>query len=469
MQYLKETKKSTPELTMKAEGYINAGYQRLLTFEVGKSGGWSWGGESPAVKVLTAYGLMEFKDMADVFEIDDAVVPRISTWLLSQQRPDGSFEADTRTFYTIEGAFDQNKKKLLTTAFVTYALAESGIKDPRVNRSIEYLKKNFQSMQDPYLIGLFANALVSADPKDPFIEKVFAKALAMKTEENETVHWGTKMPTMTCSSGQGASIEATSLITSALIKAERSPQVVNKAITYLVKSKDAYGTWHSTQATTMAIKTLILSLRKASEEVSGQGQILINGKKFSDFAITSQDYDVFRQFDLKELTRPGRNVVQIKFQGKGNSVYRVTSKYYLPWKGQSADRVKEVAIDLAYDRSTLLVNDTLKCNVKVRNLTGKTNLMTIVDLGIAPGFSVMTSDLEELVSRKKINKFSVSGRQIILYIFEMKGGQEVDLSYRMIARYPIKAQTPMSRAYLYYSPEQNALSKPQLLTVTQAK
>jgi len=65
LDYMKRTKKLTPEIHAKAEGYIANGYQRLLTFEV-PGGGFSWFGQAPANKILTAYGLMEFSDMSKV-------------------------------------------------------------------------------------------------------------------------------------------------------------------------------------------------------------------------------------------------------------------------------------------------------------------------------------------------------------------------------------------------------------------
>ena len=57
----------------KAEGYIGNGYQRLLTFEV-PGGGFSWFGQAPANKILTAYGLMEFSDMAKVYDVDPRLI-----------------------------------------------------------------------------------------------------------------------------------------------------------------------------------------------------------------------------------------------------------------------------------------------------------------------------------------------------------------------------------------------------------
>ncbi len=67
LDYMKRTKKLTPEVHAKAEGFIANGYQRLLTFEV-PGGGFSWFGQTPANKILTSYGLMEFADMSKVHE-----------------------------------------------------------------------------------------------------------------------------------------------------------------------------------------------------------------------------------------------------------------------------------------------------------------------------------------------------------------------------------------------------------------
>ena len=94
LDYMKRTKKLTPEVHAKAEGYIANGYQRLLTFEV-PGGGFSWFGNAPANKILTAYGLMEFYDMSKVYDVDTRVIARTQQWLANQQQPDGSWKPDT--------------------------------------------------------------------------------------------------------------------------------------------------------------------------------------------------------------------------------------------------------------------------------------------------------------------------------------------------------------------------------------
>ena len=95
LDYMKRTKKLTPEVHAKAEGYIANGYQRLLTFEV-PGGGFSWFGQAPANKILTAYGLMEFNDMAKVSDVDPRLIERTRDWLARQQQPDGSWKPDSK-------------------------------------------------------------------------------------------------------------------------------------------------------------------------------------------------------------------------------------------------------------------------------------------------------------------------------------------------------------------------------------
>src|SRR5947207_685201 len=68
LDYLRRTNKSAPEVEARARQYIHLGYQRLVSFEV-PGGGFDWFGHPPANRRLTAYGLMEFEDMARVHEI----------------------------------------------------------------------------------------------------------------------------------------------------------------------------------------------------------------------------------------------------------------------------------------------------------------------------------------------------------------------------------------------------------------
>ena len=57
-----------------------------------------------------------------------------------------------------------------------------------------------------------------------------------------------------------------------------------------------------------------------------------------------------------------------------------------------------------------------------------------------------TADMDALVERKVIEKYSLTGRQAILYFESLKAGQTVNFSYHVTAKFPIKASSTPARA-----------------------
>ena len=160
LDYLKSTKKSNPELQMKAESYINTGYQRLVTFEC-KSGGFSWFGDEPAHQILTAYGLLEFSDMARVHEVDPALIARTQTWLAGKQKEDGSWNETNQGI--AEGIINRQTGSLRTTAYVAWALAESGYEGGAIAPGVGYVKAHLAEAKDPYTLAVILNLLARVD------------------------------------------------------------------------------------------------------------------------------------------------------------------------------------------------------------------------------------------------------------------------------------------------------------------
>src|SRR6185295_1026670 len=91
-QYLDVTGQLTPELRVRAVDLVTRGYQRLLTFESPTGGFNWWGNADPGNRILSSIMLWHLKDMEGVIETDEAVRDRTLTWLLAQQRADGSWE-----------------------------------------------------------------------------------------------------------------------------------------------------------------------------------------------------------------------------------------------------------------------------------------------------------------------------------------------------------------------------------------
>ena len=68
---------------------------------------------------------------------------------------------------------------------------------------------------------------------------------------------------------------------------------------------------------------------------------------------------------------------------------------------------------------------------------------------------------------KKIEKFTVTARQATLYLGDVKKGDVKSFEYTLKPKYPIKAQTPATVAYEYYTPANRATAKPVELVVSE--
>ena len=90
----------------------------------------------------------------------------------------------------------------------------------------------------------------------------------------------------------------------------------------------------------------------------------------------------------------------------------------------------------------------------------------IVDLGLPPGFTPLADDLDMLVTSGRVDRYELTGNQVLLYVTNMAAGQVYTFEYRLQARYPLAVQAPASRVYDYYAPDQQTSAPPQRIKVT---
>jgi len=467
LDYMKRTKKLTPEVHAKAEAYIANGYQRLLTFEV-PGGGFSWFGQAPANKILTAYGLMEFSDMSKVYEVDAKVIQRTQQWLAAQQQPDGSWRPDTS--FINEGATNRfNSDVLRITAYIAWSLENTGYQGPAVERARQFVESHMSGgSPDAYTLAVLANFAADYGKSPDFTRQTMQLLLDARTERNEQVSWTAEQTGM-YGGGASAAVETTALATQALLKSGGASGIAGKALAFVASQKNASGAWGTTQATIMALRALLLSAEKGSSEASGSVEISLNGKTVEQLTLTPENSDLLHQFVLKDIDSRGPNRVDIRFAGKGSLAYQVVGRYFVPWDRRTAG--EPLSIDVTYDRTQLVQDDIATAMATVTNNLGKAANMVMVDLGIPPGFELLSEDLQSFQESSAgrvsgcLEKFSLTATQAMLYFNSIAAGDKVTLRFRVRAKYPIRARTFASRAYEYYDPEVNSVARPVQLEV----
>lgn len=457
-QYMKDTKLITPEIELKAETLMSTGYQRLLTFEH-KGGGFSWFGEQDPEPYLsvTAFGIMEFSDMSKVHEIDEAMLARTIQWIVGQQQADGSFKGDMSEFFSFHTSLVRN------TAFTAWALATAGETGPAVQRALEFVKQNLGADNDPYTLGIVANAFAVGAPTDAVLTDILSELDAAKQKDDSGIHWdsgGTQ--TQFYSAGDDAAVSATALISHAMLLDGYAPATVEGALKYLTSKKDPNGNFGSTQATIWALRTLLLSAKKGNTGAVGTFNVSVDGKQVQSVSLTKAQSDVMTRIDLSNLATVGSHDVSLLFTGTGKPSYNLVSSHHLAWADVPAEPKGPLSIDVTYDKTDLFVDDTVKATVTLQNNEASVQNMVLVTLGIAPGFAVNTDNLQKYLTVGSISKFETTGRQLILYITKLDPSAKQVFEYSLQATMPVTAVDGGAEARMYYEPEKKtkAAAKP---------
>jgi alpha-2-macroglobulin-like protein len=361
---------------------------------------------------------------------------------------------------------------LRITAYIAWSLENTGYQGPAVDKAKQYIEKHLDGKIDTYTLAVLANFATDygkdKSPDREFTRRIIELLLDAHTEKDDQAWWSAD-ETSVYATGQSASVETTGLAVQALLKWGQASGVARKAMNFIAAKKDAAGTWGTTQATIMALRALLLATEKGAADVRGTLSVLLNGKQVEKLELTSDNNDLLHQFVFKEFDSAKSNSVEIRFDGKGGLAYQVVGSYFLPWNEKPANEA--LSIDVGYDRTHLAQDDIATATATIKNNLPKSANMVMVDLGIPPGFDLLSEDLQTYQEKSagqksgKLEKFNQTATQAILYFDSIAGHDTITLKFRLRAKYPIRARTFQSKVYEYYDPDVNAVAPPQQLEV----
>ena len=453
LKYIEDNRIANEEVKTKALSYISSGYQKLLTYEVkGESGGYSLYGHSPAETVLTAYGLMEVTDLSKVYNVDESVIEKMTNFLYKKQNSNGTF---TITGSHIGGA--SSRETLSLNAYITWALSESNPNDDRLNKSVDYLKGKLNDIDDNYTLALVANTL--ANVKDRELNNVLKRLVNNTNLDGNIAYITSNIEDYYGTRSNVQTVQTVALTSMALSKGSYSSETNKLLINYLISKKDTSGTWHSTQATILALK----ALNERNEKNKLENQTITVRVNSNEQKIEIKD----NPLELYELTFENlnkENKLSIDIE-KGNAYYEVIEEYYIPYeKVNTKNDNIEVSVE---NNNKLKVNEILQSNVKVINRSGNTISNGMVTISIPQGFTVIEESLMLLESKGIIEKYETSYTEVNIYLRNFEAGQIVNLGVWYRASYPVEITGMSVRAYDYYNPDIEGKTMPIEITVNQ--
>ena len=170
-----------------------------------------------------------------------------------------------------------NSDLLRITAYIAWALENTGYYGPAVEQARQFISKHWSGNQGAYTLAVLANFATDYQRDSAFTHQVIQRLLDTRTEKDDQAWW-TAEETAVYGRGASATVETTGLSVRALLKSGEAPATAHKALNYVSAHKDASGTWGTTQATIMALRALLLSMEKGSAEARGTVEITLNGK-----------------------------------------------------------------------------------------------------------------------------------------------------------------------------------------------
>jgi hypothetical protein len=497
LRYLNGQDERAPDMAAKARRYVQRGYERLLGYRT-EGGGFTYWGRGESDVALTAYALRFLNDASRFIAVDEDTASQARAWLVKQQQTDGRWIAR----YWREA--EDTRRTALNTAFIARVLAMDAVRNSQpdlaaaeaLKRALAWLAKRGEEIDEPYLIACHALAALDGGDRQA-AAKAVAKLRSLARDEAGTNYWHLESNTPFYGWGLAGRIETTALAVNALHRIEiiktpqpnaakdpqsaiRNPQsddLLNRGLFFLLRNKDRYGVWLSTQATINVLDTL-LSLNDAGDamtDAGGQADVLVNGQRATSAAMPpTHKLSNPITVDLSPFLISGDNRIEIRRSGAASrATAQVVASHYVPWSNSSAtlnEIIKSGAssalrFSVRYDKSAARIGETVICSVEAERIGRRVYGMLLAEIGLPPGADVDRASLERAVKESgwDLNHYDVLPDRVVVYLWPHAGGTKFSFALRL--RYGIRARTSPSTLYDYYNPEARVALAPARFVV----
>jgi hypothetical protein len=514
---LRNSKKSGQDspLRARAERYLRAGYARLLNYH-DESGGFTYWGRGEPDLALTAYALRFLNDARDLTTVDEDVLNQTHAWLIKQQRPDGSWSA-----YDYGSKVENKRRTAMLTAYIARVLAApaksvvSSEPKPKavavkpdepstaLQRALDYLSARVDEIDEPYLIASYALAAFDAGDTAR-AEKALVKLCALAHEETGAAYWSLETNTPFYGWGLAGRVETTALAVQALARANRSTnqsgmnnllrpnsagapsarseneRLTRSGLLFLLRQKDRYGVWYSTQATINVLDALLALLSQDVDPARPNNapttaEVLVDGRSVKTIELPAAGRSVGPlTIDLSQFLHPGVNRVEVRrAPGAPPASMQAVATYYLPWSESVATQnanwrangASGLRLVANFDKTEGKVSDEITCHVEAERIGFSGYGMMLAEIGLPPGADVDRASLEQAMKESDwgISQYDILPDRVVVYLWPRAGGTKFDFKFR--PRFGLKAQTAASVVYDYYNPEARAIVAPTRFVV----
>ncbi|OED37093.1 hypothetical protein AB833_24965 [Chromatiales bacterium (ex Bugula neritina AB1)] len=431
-----------PKKIAQSRELLKAGYSKLIGFE-SEDNGYEWFGANPAHEALTAYGLMEFTDMAKVMQIDNTMLERTRQWLLDRRDGNGGFKRNERALDSFGRA-----PAPTTNAYIVWSLLESGQSPNSLKMEIDQVKDRAFRGDDSYIIALATNILYLSG--DTASAELLAKRLVAAANDAGAIDGAAT--SITGSGGDSLTIETTSLALLAWLRDdEQWAAQVEKSIKWLFERSKA-GRFGSTQSTVLALKAInTYDAARAVPKRPGSVHLYINGEVFGEpVAFTRESKGAIELADFSGVLAAGQNRIELRMTDGSKMPFALEISYNTSLPVTAASTPVHLSTELSHVKITEGEPLELQATVTAH---GNNVATPIAIIGIPAGLELRHEQLKELVGQGSISAYEVRDSALVLYWRALKANESRVIPVSLVAVTPGVFSAPASRIYPYYTDE----------------
>lgn len=440
LTYMQEEGVADPALTRRARELMKKGYGRLTGYEC-PTKGYEWFGGNPGHEALTAYGLMQFRDMAEVYDVDQEMIDRTAQWLLARRDGRGGFQRNAKALDSFGRASQE-----ITDAYIVWALSEAGQQD--IDKELAHVVALGEKSDDPYLVALAAAS--AANAKDAAASKRLLEKLT-KLQQDDGHLVGTD-GSITRSGGKSLEVETTALAALAWLNSPAFRSQADRAVEWITANRQGSGSFGSTQATILALKALVTHAQAGSAKVTG-GELILkrDGEQVATQTFTAGERNRITLEGVAAYLERGENKLSVSLSGDNEMPFAIEVSYRTP-KLESSEECP-VRLTTKLGAAKVETGQTVPLTAVLKNATDKGQPMTVAILGLPAGLEARTEQLEELKKAGVIDYYETRAREVICYWRALAPNREVEVRLDLVAEIGGQYTGPASRAYLYYTDE----------------
>ena len=450
LNYLLENNIINNDIEKTANRYLAEGYKKLIGYEV-EGGGFDWYGRTPAHEGLTAYGLMQFKDMKAVYSVDDEMIKHNAEWLLGRKDGEGTWNINPKHLHSW-GESD------VMYAYINWALAEAGY-GGKIQEEINTSYEKGLTEKDPYTIALLANTLYLTN--DARYENTVGELI--KLQETNGSWKGTSHSAM-YSKGSNLEVETTALAMLALMRSDQFKSELGRAAKYLTAAKTPHG-FGSTQATVLGMKALTTYAKTINKEArDGSISMFVNDKKIltKKYEVDSSQPIMLR--GIEKYMQSGKQKVSIKFEDTETALPFDISVNYTT-KNPPNHPAAKVELKTQIADTSISTGETVRLTATLTNTADNSLPNTIALIGIPAGLSVQAWQLKDLRDKEIFDYYEIWDGYLVLHYRDLEANETQTIPLDLKADIAGIYESPASCVYMYYTNEVKHWAAPSKIII----